>query len=63
MAPPCRLASRLAILDVDQKPAVRVLYGGMRKFKQVTHRSGHCPMRQLDGTAQHERGVLIGLSV
>ena len=39
-APPCRLASRLAILDMDQKPAVRVLYGGMRKFKQVIHRSG-----------------------
>lgn len=36
MAPPYRLASRLSILDADQKPAIKVLYGGMRKFKQVS---------------------------
>ncbi len=33
----CRLASRLETLDVPQKPVINVLYGGMRKFKQVAH--------------------------
>ena len=33
----CRLASRIDVLDVPQKPVINVLYGGMRKFKQVTH--------------------------
>ncbi len=31
-----RLASRLDALDVPQKPVISVLYGGMRKFKQVS---------------------------
>ena len=31
-----RLASRLGALDMPQKPVINVLYGGMRKFKQVT---------------------------
>lgn len=31
----CRVDSRLEVLDVPFRPAVKVLYGGMRKFKQV----------------------------
>ena len=31
----CRVDSRLEVLDLPGRPAVKVLYGGMRKFKQV----------------------------
>ena len=45
----CRLDSRLEVLDMPARPAVKVLYGGMRKFKQVSFLLLDVPLLQAVG--------------